>query len=170
MSVCVYRNLFRHLGPQTESMRHTSFPQPFFRAPWEGRRKGGRGRRDGRHKKCWTTSVQFLDRLGHQGDFRDDSAEIDFQSFLREALVSRSGMGRDVHSLTLSIQHFFCRPRLDGCCQRVDIPAHTGTAYVGLPQKRLEEDRMSWLFLLLLPGFFLYASSSSYFSGTPTCN
>ena len=29
---------------------------------------------------------------------RDDSAEILFQSFLPEALVSCSGMGRDVHS------------------------------------------------------------------------
>ena len=41
---------------------------------------------------------------------RDDSAEVLFQSFLQEALVSGSGMGRDVHSLTLSIQHFLCRP------------------------------------------------------------
>ena len=30
----------------------------------------------------------------------DDSAEILFQSFLQEALVSSSGMGRDVHSLS----------------------------------------------------------------------
>ena len=36
---------------------------------------------------------------------RDDSAEILFQSFLRDAIVSNSGMGRDVRSLTLSIQH-----------------------------------------------------------------
>ena len=40
----------------------------------------------------------------------DDSAEILFQSFPQEALVSSSGMGRDVHSLILSIQHFLCRP------------------------------------------------------------
>ena len=39
----------------------------------------------------------------------DDSAEI-FLSFLQEALVSGFGIGRDVHSLTLSIQHFFCQP------------------------------------------------------------
>ena len=32
-----------------------------------------------------------------EGDLRDDSAEILFQSFLQEALVSSSGMGRDVH-------------------------------------------------------------------------
>ena len=31
--------------------------------------------------------------------------------FLQEALVSSSGMGKDVHSLMLSIQHFLCRPR-----------------------------------------------------------
>ena len=42
---------------------------------------------------------------------RDDSAENLFQSFLRDALVSSSSMGRDVDSLMLSIQHFLCRPR-----------------------------------------------------------
>ena len=41
----------------------------------------------------------------------NDSDEIRFQSFLQEALVSSSSMGRDVHSLMLSIQHFLCRPR-----------------------------------------------------------
>ena len=56
-------------------------------------------------------SVKSLGRLGHWGDMRDDSAEILFQSFLQKALVSSSGMGRDVHSLTLSIQHFLCRTR-----------------------------------------------------------
>ena len=35
----------------------------------------------------------------------DNSAEILFQSFLQEALVSSSGIGRDVHSFVLSIQH-----------------------------------------------------------------
>ena len=40
---------------------------------------------------------------------RDYSVEIIFQSFLQEALVSCSGMGRYVHSLMLSTQHFFCR-------------------------------------------------------------
>ena len=34
-----------------------------------------------------------------------------FKYFLQEALVSSSGMGRDVHSLMLSIQHFLCRPQ-----------------------------------------------------------
>ena len=46
-----------------------------------------------------------------RGDMRDDSAEILFQYFLQEALVSSSGMGRYVHSLMLSIQHFLYRPR-----------------------------------------------------------
>ena len=60
-------------------------------------------------------SVQFsqfqsLHGSGHRGDMRDDSAESLFQSFLREAILSSSGMGRDVHTLTLSIQHFLCCP------------------------------------------------------------
>ena len=37
----------------------------------------------------------------------DDQAEILFQSFVREAIVSSSGMGRDVHSLMLSVSEFF---------------------------------------------------------------
>ena len=41
----------------------------------------------------------------------DDLAEIFFQSFLQEALVSSSGIGRNVRSLMLFIQHFPCRPR-----------------------------------------------------------
>ena len=45
-------------------------------------------------------SLQSLDRLGHRGDMTDDPAEILFQSFLQEAVVSSSGTGRDVHSLT----------------------------------------------------------------------
>ena len=55
-------------------------------------------------------SVQSLDRLGRLGDMKDDSAEILFQSFLQEALVSSSGMGRDVHSLILSAQYFLGQP------------------------------------------------------------
>ena len=40
---------------------------------------------------------------------RDYSAEILFQSLQeREAIESSSGVGRDVHSLTLSIQYFLC--------------------------------------------------------------
>ena len=39
------------------------------------------------------------------GDMRDCSAEILFQSFLRDALVSSSGMDRDVHSLVFGVIH-----------------------------------------------------------------
>ena len=49
--------------------------------------------------------------MGRRGDISDVSAEILFQYFLQEALVSSSGMVRDVHSLILSIQHFLCRRR-----------------------------------------------------------
>ena len=72
---------------------------------------------------------------GHEGRF---SREILFQSFLQEALVSSSGIGREVHSLILSIQTFplltmalpgpprcpegwFCklsRCVCQGCCQK----------------------------------------------------
>ena len=45
------------------------------------------------------SSVQSLDRVGRVGDMREDSAEILFQPFLQVALVSSSGMDRDVHSL-----------------------------------------------------------------------
>ena len=45
------------------------------------------------------------------GNMRDDPAEILSQSFLQEAIVSSSGMGRGVHSLTFSIQHFFSWPQ-----------------------------------------------------------
>ena len=45
------------------------------------------------------------------GGTSDDSAEIFFQSFLQEAFVSSLGMGRDVLSLILSIQHFLCWPQ-----------------------------------------------------------
>ena len=65
-------------------------------------------------ERCRVTisvSVQSLDQLALWRDMREDSAEILFQSFLQEALVSSSGMGRDVHFLMLSIQHFLCRPR-----------------------------------------------------------
>ena len=51
------------------------------------------------------SSVQSLDRLGRRGDTRDDSAEILFQSFLREAIVSHFGMSRDIHSLKLNIKN-----------------------------------------------------------------
>ena len=60
-------------------------------------------------------SVWSLDRLDHGGrdggGMRDHSAEILFESFLQEAPGARFGVGRDVHSLMLSIQHFLCRSR-----------------------------------------------------------
>ena len=40
---------------------------------------------------------------------KDDLAEILFQSFLQEAIMSSSGVGGDVSSLMLSIQHFLCQ-------------------------------------------------------------
>ena len=52
------------------------------------------------------SSAQSFDRLGRRGNMMDDSAAILFQSFLQEALVSGSGMDRDVHSLMLFTQHF----------------------------------------------------------------
>ena len=48
---------------------------------------------------------------GVLGDMRDDSTKILFQSSLHKTLVSSSGMGRGVHSLMLSIQHFLYRTR-----------------------------------------------------------
>ena len=57
------------------------------------------------------SSIWSLDWFGRRRDMMDDSEEILFQSFLWEATVSRSGMGRNVHSLTLSLQRFLCRPR-----------------------------------------------------------
>ena len=71
------------------------------------------------------SSVQSLDRLGYWGeDLRDDSAEILFQSFLQEALVSSSGIGRDVHYSMLSIQHFPCRPQR---CPPSEVLSHCFT-------------------------------------------
>ena len=42
---------------------------------------------------------------------RDDSAEILFESCVREAIMSSSGLCRDVHPSTVSVQHFLRRPR-----------------------------------------------------------
>ena len=39
----------------------------------------------------------------------NDSAQILFQSCLQEAIVSSSGMGQDIHSIVLSIQHFLSK-------------------------------------------------------------
>ena len=59
------------------------------------------------------SSVQTLDRLGHQGDMTDVSTEILFQSFFfpAEGHCEPFLRGRNVHSLMLSFQHFLCRPR-----------------------------------------------------------
>ena len=63
------------------------------------------------------SSVQSLDRMGHRGDMKDDSAEIFLQSFLQKALVSSSDMCWDVHSLMLSIQHFLCQTTVSASLQ-----------------------------------------------------
>ena len=57
---------------------------------------------------CYPDTVQFrpLTSWVVRGDRRDNSAEILFESFLQKAIENSSGMGRDVHSLMLSIQHF----------------------------------------------------------------
>ena len=59
------------------------------------------------------SSVQFspLTDWVVRGDTRNDSTEILFQSFLQKALVSGSAVGKDVHSLMLSVQPFLFRPR-----------------------------------------------------------
>ena len=49
--------------------------------------------------------------IGGGEGMTDDSAEILLQYFMQEAIVSSSGMGRDVCSLMLSIQHFLCQPQ-----------------------------------------------------------
>ena len=64
----------------------------------------------GHEHTTFISSVQFSP-LTDSGGMRDNSAEILFQTFLQDALVSSSGMGRYVHSLVLSIQHLFCRPQ-----------------------------------------------------------
>ena len=57
------------------------------------------------------SSVQSVDRSGRRGHMTDDSAEMFFQCFLQEAIVSSSGIGWDAHSLMLSIKHSLRRPR-----------------------------------------------------------
>ena len=50
-------------------------------------------------------SIQFssLTDWVTRGDMRDDSAEILFQSLLWEAIVSSSGIDRDIHTLMLAV-------------------------------------------------------------------
>ena len=54
------------------------------------------------------SSVRSCNRLGSRRDMRDDAVQIIVRSFLRKAIVSGSGHDRDVHSLTLSVQHLLC--------------------------------------------------------------
>ena len=75
------------------------------------------------------TSVQCLDRLGRRRDMKDDSARILFHPFLRTALVSSSRMGRDVHALMMSNQHFLRRPQ-----RRSVSKVHW----------RMDSERLSW--------------------------
>ena len=75
----------------------------------------------------------------------DESAEILFQLFLREAIVGSSGMGRKIHSLTMSIQHFLVSgtPSVPLCSVCTVTPAPTSwylvhrqflpAAFVSLP-------------------------------------
>ena len=44
------------------------------------------------------------------GTFFSQQRSTASQPFVQETIASRSGMGRDVHSLTLFIQHSLCRP------------------------------------------------------------
>ena len=59
-----------------------------------------------------SSSVQFdiLDCLGRRETWRTIK-QILFQSFMRGSTVSSSSMDRNVPSMTLSNQHFLCRPR-----------------------------------------------------------
>ena len=79
--------------------------------------------------------------MGHKGRL----AEILFQSFLREAAASNSGMviGRDANSLTLSVQYFLCGAR-----------SHPSSK---APWKMILE-RVSWHDL---PGTFEFSSADS---------
>ena len=81
-------------------------------------------------------SVQSFDRLGRRVDMRDNSAQILFQSFLQEALVSISGMSGHVHSLMLSIQHFLCRPRQEEDVVTCDMPEPCRFPSLDSSQKR----------------------------------
>ena len=47
------------------------------------------------------SSIQSLDQLGYQRGMTDESADILFQSFLQEAIMSSSGMVRDIYLLTV---------------------------------------------------------------------
>ena len=67
------------------------------------------------------SAVQSIDLMSRRRDMRDDPTEILFQSFLQEAIVNISGMGRAVHSLLLSIQHLSLRTQSLGLCSRQEM-------------------------------------------------
>ena len=60
----------------------------------------------------------------------DDSAEILSRCLLQKAIVSSSGMGRDVHSLMLSIQLFLCHPYMASPTLQGDLKDGFGEAVV----------------------------------------
>ena len=47
------------------------------------------------------SSIQSLDQMGYQRGMTNESADILFQSFLQEAIMSSSGMVRDIYLLTV---------------------------------------------------------------------
>ena len=97
----------RVVGAPQMTSRTVSSIFPCSPLPSETRRTPGLSTYNG------NSYVQFHDNLSRREDTGDDSAEILFQSVLREASVSSSaGMGRDGHCLMLSNQHFHCGPWL----------------------------------------------------------
>ena len=107
-----------------------------------------------RHFKATFLSVQYCSVLwliGLSVHVKDDLGEIACPSILREAILSSSGMGKDVHSLTSSIQ--LCRQRrrqsskmpLRMVFERISLHADNVKEWASLRlpilllQKRLEE-------------------------------
>ena len=77
--------------------------------------------------------TQPLHRSGRGGCWRstrDASAETLLRSVLWEAAVTTSGMGRDVHCVTLSIRHFLCRLRRGSLTLRGILKKGFGKAVV----------------------------------------
>ena len=66
------------------------------------------------------SSVQSLDKLGRQGNMRDDSAESLFQSFLQEARASSSGIGRGMFTLCCCPSNIFSADH--GVAHRLQCP------------------------------------------------
>ena len=97
------------------------------------------------------SSVQSLDRLGRRGHVRDDSADILFQSFLQEALVSSSGMARDLSSLNVVHPAFPLQttalPTLKGALKS-DFEEATAAGHMPEPCKFPSHDSCQRRFLL----------------------